>query len=167
MDGEAAGGCGCAESSSKSKVDLVILIDSSTTMPNKAAAVNESAPAALEATTKSCGADTRVTWLWVDDQKPGSNTIHGLSTSAGNFTRSHQEYLESVGASGPFYHDTPDTGYTREQGADAIADISEFFDWRAGACRSIFYICDTKLEGYTTDLPVSYTHLTLPTICSV
>lgn len=158
MTGESAGSCGCAGGSASadtSEVDLVIMIDSSTTMPRKAQAVNAAAPAAIEKAIESCGADTRVTWLWVDGAKPGSSGQHGLNTSAGNFTQSHQQYLENIGASSPFYHDTADSGYAREQGADAIADVSAYFDWRPRACRSIFYISDTKLEGYTTDLPAN------------
>lgn len=150
-NGESQAGCACAGGSGQGGVDLVILIDSSTTMPTKAAAVNAAAPAALKAAKASCGVDVRVTWLWVDGSKSGVSTSHGLGGSAGNFTQSHQAHLVSIGATGPFYHDIPDSGYAREQGADAIADISKFHNWKEGACRSILYISDTKLEGYTTD----------------
>ena len=41
--------------------------------------------------------------------------------------------------------------YGPEQGADAIADIAQFYNWREGACRSILYISDTVLEGDGSD----------------
>lgn len=158
LQGTSTSGCSCGGSggsSGQSDVDLVILIDSSTTMATKAAAVNAAAPAALEAAKGSCGANVRVTWLWVDGSKYGTNTSHGLNTSAGNFTQSHEMHLDSIGATGPYYSNVLDSGYGREQGADAIADISEFHDWKDGACRSILYISDTKLEGYQTDFPAN------------
>lgn len=145
--------CPCSEgTSSGGKVDFVLLIDSSGSMSSKAKAINDAAIEAFEQAKKECGADVRDTWLWVDRAKPSSSSSHSLGADAGNYTQSHQQYLEGIGATGPFYHDMPDnpaTGgsYPPEQGADAVADISKFFDWREGACRSIFYVSDTTLEG--------------------
>ena len=143
--------CSCADGNSN-KVDLVILIDSSTTMAHIAKAVNDAANAGLQAAQQKCKADVRVEWFWVDILEPGSSSSHGLGGAVGNFTESHQVYLENKGITGPFYHDQIDavtSGFQPyEKGAAAIADISEFFDWRESACRSIFYISDTKLAGY-------------------
>ena len=69
------------------------------------------------------------------------------------FTQSHQQYLESIGATGPFKQDEAqpagDITYPGEEGADSIADLCNFYDWREDACRSIFYISDTALDGYS------------------
>ena len=152
-DADTHEGCSCGTAGG-GEVDLVILIDSSGSMRSKAAAINDAANAALRAAQEKCGVEARVEWLWVDKVKPGSSSEHDLtspssSAPVGNFTQSHQQYLEGNGVTGPFYHDRPDSGpsYPQEQGPDAIADLCEFFDWRPGACRSIFYISDTTFEG--------------------
>ena len=106
---ETGSGCDCSGASS-GLVDLVLLIDSSGSMSTKAAAVNAAAEAAIENAKSECGADPRITWLFVDGARPGSSPGHALGSGAGNFTQSHQEYLEGIGATGPFYHDQPDTG---------------------------------------------------------
>ena len=142
--------CQCTKDlSKKRRVDLVLLIDSSGSMRSKAEAINKAAKEAFLSAHKECDVDIRDVWLWVDRAKPGSTTDHALGSEVGNYTQSHQVYLESIGVKGPFYHDAKDTGrsYASEQGADAIADISQYFDWRKDACRSIFYVSDTTLEG--------------------
>jgi len=153
-DAETHEGCSCAGGGAGSEVDLVILIDSSSSMTGSANAINDAAEAGLEAAKAECGTDARVKWLWVDTAKPGSSPNHTFSsppspTQMGNFAQSHQQYLEGIGASGPFYHDQAagSTSWHGEQGADAVADLSEFYDWRDNACRSILYISDTILEG--------------------
>ncbi len=153
-DEETHEGCSCGTGGKSGEVDLVILIDSSSSMNASASAINDAAAEGLEAAKAECGTDARVKWFWVDKAKPGSSPQHNLnitSSSApmGNFAQSHQQYLEGIGATGPFYHDQAagSTSWHGEQGADAVADISEFYDWRDRACRSILYISDTILEG--------------------
>jgi len=146
-----ANSCSCSDSTSN-MVDLVLLIDSSTTMESKARIVNSAATAGLQSAKKKCRANIRTVWLWVDKEESGSSSSHGLGGAAGNFTHSHQVYLENLGITGPFYHDQIDSiespWQPYEKGAAAISDISEYFDWRPNACRSILYISDTKLAGY-------------------
>ena len=141
-------GCSCG-GGSDGKVDLVVLIDSSSSMSSSAQAINDASVAGLEAAKAECGSDVRVNWFWVDSSKPGSSPNHSLGTNAAVFSQSHQQYLEGIGVPGPFYHDqvAGSTSWHGEQGADAVADISDFYDWRKGACRSILYISDTNLEG--------------------
>lgn len=153
------GDCSCGRPSgagAKKLVDLVILIDSSGSMASAAKAVAAAAKDALEEADKECPSDLRVTWLAVDGSKTGANpagdlgdiTIHLAGTS---FTQTHQQYLNSIGSSGPFQQDAPqpagDTYYPGEEGADAIADLANFYDWRPRACKSIFYISDTSLDA--------------------
>lgn len=145
-------GCSCGGGGSNGKVDLVVLIDSSSSMDESVAAISTAAEAALKAAKAQCGEDVRVNWFWVDDVKGGSTSYNQLGGYTGVFTQSHQQYLEGIGATGPFYHDQPEgLYYPSEQGADAIADISEFYDWRDGACRSVFYVSNARLEGESSD----------------
>jgi hypothetical protein len=80
------------------------------------------------------------------------------------FTQSHQQYLEGIGATGPFKQDEAqpagDFTYPGEEGADSIADLCNFFDWRPGACRAIFYISDTALDGYSAFYDAAATNAT-------
>ena len=138
------------------KVDLVILIDSSGSMSEAAVAVAAAADDAIEAAAKECPSDLRVVWLTVDGRKSGANPAGNLGditldVAGTSFTQTHQQYLESIGSTGPFKQDEPQpvgqNTYPGEEGADAIADICNFFDWRPSACRSIFFISDEGLEG--------------------
>jgi len=143
--------CCSSDDASQGMVDLVLIIDSSSTMAGVVPLVSAGAATAVLSSQNECNADVRDVWLWVDAKEPGSTSSHDLG-STGNFAESHQIYLESIGATGPFFHDIDDNvnnGYQPlEKGAAAIADISAFFDWREGACRSILYISDTKITGY-------------------
>jgi hypothetical protein len=139
-------------------VDLVILLDSSGSMNSAATAVSNAAADALAAAAKECPSDLRTLWLVVDSTKSGADPAGYLGdigpTLVGTpFTQSHQQYLVGIGSTGPFKQDEPqppgDPTYPGEEGADAIADLCNFFDWRHNACKAIFYISDTKLDGYS------------------
>ena len=138
--------CSCSSNSTReNKVDLIVLIDTSSSMEPAASEISHAADQAIEKAKKLCNPDLRVVWLGVDYTKPGSATMPGGTWS--NFTQTHEEYLQAIGYMGPFVHNNPDSGYPPEQGADAISDLSNHFDWRAKACRAIFYVSDTNLDG--------------------
>ncbi|MES2443607.1 MAG: hypothetical protein V4574_12320 [Pseudomonadota bacterium] len=160
--GEGKAGCGCGTSpGGHKKVDLIILIDSSQSMAETARLLPAAVEVAIKIASKECPSDLRVSWLVVDGAKPGA--APGGADPAGylgeitpalagtQFTQSHQQYLEAHGVKGPFEQDAPQpTGAAvrpGEEGADAVADLSRFYDWREGACRSIFYIGDSPLDG--------------------
>jgi len=156
---EKKGRCSCSGSGSDKKiVDLVVLIDSSGSMTGAARAVSDAASAAIAAAARECPSDLRVAWLTVDSEKPGADPAGDIgditATLAGTpFKQTHQQYLEGIGKAGPFKQDEPqppgDVTYLGEEGADSISDLCNFYDWRPGACRSIFYISDTALDGYS------------------
>ena len=157
------------------KVDLVVLIDSSGSMSSAAVAVAAAAKDAINAAAKECPSDLRVVWLAVDGKKPGANASGNLGDitsylTGTSFTQTHQQYLESIGSTGPFKQDEPqpagDTTYPGEEGADSIADICNFFDWRAGACKAIFYISDTRLDGYSSFYVAAATNATSAAIAN-
>jgi hypothetical protein len=153
------GDCPCDRSDDAEKrVDLIVLLDSSGSMTSAAKAASDAAEDAVAMAARECPSDLRVTWLVVDSTKAGADppgylgdiTVQLAGTP---FTQSHQQYLVGIGAGGPFKQDEPqppgDLTYPGEEGADAIADLCNFFDWRAGACKAVFYISDTKLDGYS------------------
>lgn len=138
------------------KVDLIVLIDTSGSMYHIAKAVSDAAEAAIERAKESCGTeDLRVTWLGVDTKQPGTGSLPSGWPSGTNFLKTHEEYLSGppVNYPGPFAHDQPPATTPHEQGADAIVDLSNHFDWRPGACRAIFYISDTNLDGQYQHVP--------------
>jgi hypothetical protein len=158
---ETHGDCSCGRpTGAKKLVDLVILLDSSGSMTGAAKAVSNAAADALKAAAAECPSDLRVAWFVVDGQKSGANPSGDLgdigSTLAGTpFTQSHQQYLEGIGITGPFEQDAAqpagDSTYPGEEGADAIADLCNFYDWRRSACKAIFYVSDTALDGLAHD----------------
>lgn len=153
-DEAAHAGCGCggASHATGSLVDLIILIDGSGSMSTAANLVNSAAVNALKIAHEKCPSDLRVTWLAVDDANPGTSPAGSGGWAGTNFTQTHEQYLNSQGAAGPYFHNaTPQTGAPyNEQGADAVADLAKFNKWRPGACRAIFYISDTTLDaGWT------------------
>jgi hypothetical protein len=154
---EIAHGCGCggASHTTSGLVDLVILIDGSGSMSTAAKLVNSAAINALEIAQKKCPSDLRVVWLTVDNAIPGATPSGSGGWPGTNFTQTHEQYLNGIGATGPFFQNaTPQTGAPyNEQGADAVADVSKFFDWRPGACRAVFYISDTTLDAGWTQGP--------------
>jgi hypothetical protein len=153
--------CPCGRPAGVKKLtDLVVLIDSSGSMGSAGKAVADAASGALAAAEKECPSDLRVVWLTVDGSKTGANPPGNLGDitaqlAGTSFTQTHQQYLNSIGSSGPFQQDAPqpagDSTYPGEEGADAIADLCNFFDWRSNACKAIFYISDTSLDGLDND----------------
>lgn len=154
-------GCSCGKPPGVKKlVDLIIVIDSSGSMAGAGKAVSDAAGAAIAAAAVECPSDLRTAYFTVDGAKPGANPPGNLGDitaqlAGTNFTQTHQQYLLSIGAVGPFQQDAPqpvgDATYPGEEGADAIADLCKFYDWRAGACKAIFYVSDTSLDGESYD----------------
>lgn len=126
-------------------VDLVILIDTSGSMGDEATELSNAATQAITAAQQSCPSDLRVCWFGIEGT--WSNT---------RFSQSYRNYFKGQAAPNKDdcqYSDTPLTdadlkGYIadREDGAAAIIDLSEHFDWRPDAARAVFYLGDEALE---------------------
>ncbi|ARV58605.1 hypothetical protein BZZ01_08115 [Nostocales cyanobacterium HT-58-2] len=122
-------------------VDLVIVIDTSPSMKDEAQALSDAAASAIAKAKSSCPADLRVVWLGIEGIWKGTNfdqTIRAYLTQKVNVSESKlrgrkRGELKSAGA--------------QEDAARAIEDISDYFDWRQGAARAIFYLGDEALEG--------------------
>ncbi|MBO3460455.1 hypothetical protein G7B40_019830 [Aetokthonos hydrillicola Thurmond2011] len=122
-------------------VDLVILIDTSPSMKDQAQGLSNAAASAITKAKSSCPSDLRVVWLGIEGIWKGTNfdqTIRAYLTQKVKVSESKlrgrkKGELKSAGA--------------QEDGARAIEDISEYFDWRKDAARAIFYLGDEALEG--------------------
>ncbi len=125
----------CAGGSATAQVDLVVLIDTSLSMEDEAADLSNAAAAAIAAAQKSCPSDLRVVWFGIEGTWPGTN-----------FNQSYRDYLHGLGVSDAAIIGTPGDF---EDGAAAVIDLSNHFDWRPGASRIIFYLGDEPLEGGT------------------
>ncbi|MHC0062585.1 hypothetical protein ACWATR_06610 [Nostoc sp. UIC 10890] len=122
-------------------VDLVIVIDTSPSMKDEAQALSDAAMSAIASAKSNCPSDLRVVWLGIEGIWKGTNfdqTIRAYLTQKSKVSESKlrgrkRGELKSAGA--------------QEDAARAIEDISEYFDWREGAARAIFYLGDEALEG--------------------
>ena len=133
-------GCGCGndkENTKGGKTDLIILIDTSGSMGRTSVAVSAAVDKALEKTKKDCEPDLRLIFLGVEGTWSGTK-----------FNQNHRTYITGLHGTGvSLAADTNHVGYSTEQGANAIEDLSKYADWREGACRAIFYISDEQLDG--------------------
>lgn len=119
--------------------DLIVLIDTSGSMGSSANAVSDAVANALERAKEQCEPDLRLIFLGVD----------GVWAST-LFTQSHRDYITGLHGPGVVLKgDLNHVGYLKEQGANAIEDLSKYADWRDGACRAIFYISDEELDSYS------------------
>lgn len=139
-------GCGCGSGTSAGfAADLIVLIDASGSMGTSAAAVSSAADAAIAKAKLNCPVDLRISYMGVDGTWAGTK-----------FTISHRAYLTALPIpTPPFSSDNPTGGYNTEEGANAIEDLSKYYDWRTGACRAIFYISDEELDGSTPLLDIA------------
>ena len=122
-------------------VDLVVVIDSSVSMKDEAAALSAAVDVAIENARSSCPSDLRVTYLGIEGVFKGTR-----------FERTVREYLTgTAGADGSVLRGrtrgTVAEGGAQEDGARAIEDVGLHFDWRANAARAIFFLGDEALEG--------------------
>ncbi len=141
-----------------SEVDLIVLIDSSGSMNRAADAIGKAAQTAIQNAQKNCKADgLEVQYFTVDNSNNGVGNVP--ANFASTFTHTHQEWLVANGAPGPFQQDDPG-GDTGEEGADAITDLANFYPWRENACRAIFYVSDTALDGNSANTPTQQAAVT-------
>ncbi len=120
-------------------VDLVVVIDTSGSMAGEAENLNAAADAAIEAARQKCPSDLRVAWFGIEGTFPNTK-----------FDTELRDYLNSLGVPDSDIEGrrVEDIGQpAQEDGAAAIEDISEHFDWRPDASKVIFYLGDEALEG--------------------
>lgn len=134
-------GCDCSGDSpdgSDFKADIIILIDTSGSMGGAAKNVSDAAAAAIAAAKTQCPGDIRVAYMGVEGTWPSTN-----------FSTDYLVYLKALLTPDPtFSTNLPTTQYGAEEGANAIEDLSKYYDWRPDACRAIFYISDEELDSF-------------------
>lgn len=123
------------------QVDLVIIIDTSPSMRDEAVALSEATQVAIESVKTNCPSDLRVSWFGIEGTWGNSNFNKTLRNYLTKECKVPESKLRSrkrgtISGSG-----------AQEDGARVIEDISEYFDWRTGAIRAIFYLGDEALEG--------------------
>lgn len=138
-------GCKCSggggDDASPFLADLIVLIDTSGSMSGPSTQVSAAAAAAVKAAQTHCKVDLRIAYMGVEGTWP--TTV---------FTTDYLAYLKALPGPDPaFSTDNPTGGYSSEEGANAIEDLSKYYDWRPDACRAIFYISDEILDGNTSD----------------
>jgi hypothetical protein len=122
-------------------VDLVVVIDTSPSMKDEANDLSNAAATAIAAASSSCPCDLRVIWLGIEGTWKGTN-----------FNRTVRDYLlkecqvADANIKARKRGELADAG-AQEDAARTVEDISNHFDWRSGAGRSIFYLGDEALEG--------------------
>ncbi len=133
--------------SNSSEVDLIVLVDSSGSMSSAWTEIEKAVVSAAEAAQETCEKKANIVPLFVDRNDPGTDS----SALTSYFQDSHEQYLRDNGHTGTFYSEQSDApygqGHQHEEGAEAIRDLCEFFPWREGACRAIFYLSDEWLDG--------------------
>ena len=123
------------------KVDLIIVIDTSSSMKDEARALSQTAQAAIKAAQSSCPCDLQTTWLGIEGiwkETKFEQTVRNYLTSeckasVSSLRSRKRGELKSAGA--------------QEDGARAVADLVDYFNWREGAAKAIFYLGDEALEG--------------------
>lgn len=124
------------------KVDLVVVIDTSSSMRDEATDLDLAVSAAIESAKSSCPSDLRVTYLGIE----------GVVWDT-RFDRTVRDYLTTTANApesalrGRTSSEVERTGDAKEDGARTIEDVSVHFDWRADAARAIFFLGDEALEG--------------------
>jgi hypothetical protein len=134
-------GCNCTGGTARFAADLIVLIDASGSMSGAAAQISAAAAAAVKAASSRCDVDLRIAYMGVEGTWAGTL-----------FTTDYLNYLKALLNPDPvFSTDSPTGGYSTEEGANAIEDLSKYYNWRPDACRAIFYISDEKLDGNTSN----------------
>jgi len=121
-------------------VDLVIVMDSSTSMKPDATSLSNSITAAIDAAKTKCPSDLKVSYLGIEGK---------FSDSL--FRTTIREHLTKLGvAEGDMRgrkRGTVTSGGAQEDVGRAIEDVVNHNDWRAGTKKSIFVLGDEAIDG--------------------
>lgn len=123
------------------KVDLVIVIDTSGSMKSTAEAISNAIASAVEEAKNSCPSDLRVDYLGIEgtfentkfDETVRNYLTQKVGVDAAILKSRVRKSLPGAGAN--------------EDGARAVEDVAEHYDWREGAERAIFLLQDESLDG--------------------
>lgn len=139
FEGHTHTGCSCGGGSGSGAflADVIVLIDTSGSMGTSAAAVSAAAAAAITAAKAGCNVDLRIKYFGVEGT--WASTL---------FTTNYLTYLSGLGVSAAGLPTNNPVGqFSTEEGANAVEALARHYDWRADACRAIFYVSDEELDG--------------------
>ncbi len=122
-------------------VDLVVVIDTSASMRRQAVALSEAVSAAIAAAKDHCPSDLRVEYLGVE----GTFGSTKFTTTVRKYLTGKAKADEST-LKGRLKGSVAEGG-AQEDGALAIEDVTNHFDWRSGAKKAILYLSDEALFG--------------------
>ncbi len=129
----------CGGSNTTPMIDLVVIIDSSGSMGPISVAISDAAESAVAKALTTCNSDLQIKYFGLTTQSPSPL-----------FANSFLAYLQGIETAPVTYASlTGHTGLASEQGANAIEDLSNYYDWREDACKAIFYISDEELDSST------------------
>lgn len=121
-------------------VDLVIVIDTSGSMKMEAGELSAAAEKAIADAKSSCPSNLRVVWLGLEGTWENTKFDRKLSDYLVNTNKVDESTLQ--------IRRSKRTGWDeQEDGASAIEDIANHFDWRSDAARAILYLGDEALDG--------------------
>jgi hypothetical protein len=136
-------------------LDLVIVIDTSTSMSDEAAALSSKIDTTIANASKKCPSKLRVTFLGIQGTCAGTK----FDQSASDYLIAHGAQAGDLQARQPFKEpDGKDHSGNKEDLCRAVIDICKHFDWRDNAMRSVFVLGDEGMEGgggVRTDAAVS------------
>ncbi|BAI94017.1 MULTISPECIES: hypothetical protein [Oscillatoriales] len=124
------------------KVDLVVIIDTSSSLRDDAATISNVAEQVIENVTESYPCDLEITWLGIEGiwhGTPFSRTLRNYLINSGV----NESELTGLKVSRSNGRNDP----ARGDGAGAIADACNHFDWRLGANRAIFYLGELGISS--------------------
>lgn len=121
-------------------VDLVVVMDSSTSMRSEAIKLSDAIDLAIVKAKSTCPSDLRVSYLGLEGRF--SKTL---------FDNTIRKYLIGLGVEESQMRGrkrgSVEAGGAQEDGARAIEDVATFFDWREDAKRALFFLGDEGMEG--------------------
>ena len=121
-------------------VDLVVVIDSSTSMKPDATALSNSIAAAIESAKTKCPSDLKVSYLGIEGKFADSL-----------FRTTVREHLTKLGVKDGDMRGrkrgTVASGGAQEDVGRAIEDVVNHNDWRAGTKKAVFVLGDEAIEG--------------------
>ncbi|WP_437626790.1 vWA domain-containing protein [Sorangium sp. So ce1151] len=130
-------------------VDLVVVIDTSVSMKDEADALSQTIEAAIAAAKTKCPSDLRVTYLGIEGtfkKTRFDTTVRDYLTQTAKVDASSLRGRTNAN-SASLTEEQKKIFDPREDGARAIEDVANHFDWRPGASRSVFFLGDEALEG--------------------
>jgi len=131
----------CATGRATDRVDLVVVIDTDTSMRAEARGLSDIAETAIADIQNATPCDLRVTWLGI-----------GGTWARSRFDHTVRDYLIRECRVPPAEIRSRRRGElagggTRENVARTLQDLCDRFNWRMGATRGIFYVGDQILAG--------------------